>query len=283
MSRLSVPEAAGRLNVSPARIRQRIDNGSLAAEKIGGRWLVDLAASQAVSARVGRPVSPSSVWWSLAAAEIAQAAAFGSASIERGLLPRMRAAEAVLATRALVADPPGGHASVQPHRPWIDLIAKVGQPSRSSRNRAVQRLAQTVASRDHEALLAWLGNRASRRVFVAAPGDLDNLRADERLEISGVSHRASGMEDPRVVEGYVASDEVDAVVADYWLERPSVDDRPNVVLHVSPVRPPAIGDALLAADLAEHLGPREVARAHELLDNWLDAVSLPDTGGDPQA
>lgn len=74
------------------------------------------------------------------------------------------------------------------------------------------------------------------------------------------------MSDPRVAEGYVAAADIDAVAADHWLERPPVDEMPNVFAHVVPALPSRIGALLLAADLAEHGGPRERRRAHELLD-----------------
>ena len=41
---LSVPEAAARLGVHPGRVRQLVVDGRLAAEKVGGRWLVDVDA-----------------------------------------------------------------------------------------------------------------------------------------------------------------------------------------------------------------------------------------------
>ena len=267
-------QAAERLGVSPARVRQRIDAGSLVSEKIGGRWLVDLEASQSAPARVGRPVSPSSVWWSLAAAEIAKdAMPIGHVTEPHQaagpLLARMRIAESVLAD----LDP---HPQPRERPEERDLVAEVmheaQRMSRSSRDRAVHRLADTVGSRDHHRLLAWLGYRASRRLFVAAQSDSNALRDDPRLFLSGLSDPRAGMGDLRVLEGYVKTADVDAIAADYWLERPGVDERPNVVLHVSPVRPPEIGPMLLAADLSEHAGPREAARAHELLDEAIDAL-----------
>jgi hypothetical protein len=236
MSRISVPQAADRLAVSPARVRQRIESGELVAEKIGGRWLVDLDASPPAPAEVGRPVNPLSVWWSISEVQ-------------------------------------------QPHavEPISDrLAAAARQLSRSSRNRAMHRMANAVQDRDHQALLVWLRNRASRHLYMAAPADLAHLRADKRLAISGVSHPESGIEDPRIAEGYVDAGDLDAVVNDYWLERPRVGELPNVVLHATPVRPSAVEALLLAADLSEHQEPREIARAHVLLERWLDARSPSD-------
>lgn len=279
MSKLSVPQAAERLGVSHARVRQRIEDSSLVAEKIGGRWLVDLDASQPAPASKGRPVSPSSVWWSLAAAEVARAVvprasipALSVAARRESLLQRMRLAELRLADQDVLA--PG----------FIDEAMKL---SRSSRSRAIHRFVEAVVERDYPALLAWLRNRGSRKLFVAASPDLAALRADSRLLLAGVSHPKSGLEDPRMVEAYVSEGDLVSVVNDHWLESPVIEDRPNVVLHVVPIRPPEIGRMLLAADLAEHGGPREVQRAHELLDEVIDALianhdnPLPPEGEEP--
>lgn len=254
MGKLSVPQAAKRLGVTSARVRQRVDDGSLVAEKIGGRWLVDLDASASEPPQRGRPVSPLSVWWSLACAELAKAVP-GSAGGQQSLLERMRDAELELVDSDS-----------------SDVAAEAMRLGRSTRSRAVRRLADAVQGRDYEALLSWLRGRAARVAYVAAPADLSALRADSRLVLAGVSHARSGVEDPRVAEAYVGTADVDAVVVDYWLDKPMVDERPNVVLHVAPVRPPRVDDLLLAADLAEHGGPRELQRARELLDEAIDAL-----------
>lgn len=349
MSKLSVLEAAKRLGVSPARVRQRIDDGSLIAEKVGGRWLVDLDASQPAPAQRGRPVLPSSVWWSLASAEIAKAAlpnpagvdalseiqrsikpvvdaavlrklampavnvsqlskalkpafdvdalrmaampaldmsalqaaikpAINSAALVESLLPRMRLAELILAN---AAEEPNYHSDVADQLDVLatGFVAEAMSLSRSSRSRAVHRFVRAVVARDYADLLAWLSNRASRNLYVVAKPDLDALRSDDRLIAGGVSHPDSNLEDPRIVEAYIAAADLEGVVSDYWLEKPVVDERPNVVLHVAPVRPAEVGPMLLAADLAEHGGPREVQRAHELLGRAIDAL----VSADPQS
>ncbi|WP_262847507.1 helix-turn-helix domain-containing protein [Mumia quercus] len=263
MSKLSVPQAAKRLGVTSARVRQRVDDGSLVAEKIGGRWLVDLDASHAEPPQRGRPVSPLSVWWSL---ECAEAARVGARLRDgESLLDRMRDAELELVDSDS-----------------SEVAAEAMRLGRSTRGRAVRRLAGALEGRDHKALLSWLRGRAARVAYVASPADLPALRADIRLVLSGVSHGRSGVEDPRIVEAYVGAADVDGLVGDYWLDKPVVDERPNVVLHVAPVRPPRADALLLAADLAEHGGPRERQRARELLDEAIDALlsGVPD---DPAA
>jgi excisionase family DNA binding protein len=249
MAKMSVPQAAAQLGVSVARVRQRIDEGSLVAEKLGGRWLVELASSgSADRPQRGRPVHPESVWYSLLALRLA--------------------AQGDLA---------------QPDQPEVDplkldllspgLVAEASKISPASRSRAVARLSAAVAREDRDAILSWLRNRGERRVYKAAMADLQPLREDNRLLPSGLSHPDSGMSDPRIAEGYVAVADVDALAADHWLERPSIEERPNVFLHVVPALPSRIGVLLLAADLAEHEGPRERRRALELLDIAIGAGS----------
>jgi excisionase family DNA binding protein len=234
---MSVPEAAAELGVSVARVRQRIDEGSLVAEKVGGRWLVDLASSASADRpQRGRPVLPESVWYSLLALQLA-----AQVDVPKIAMPKI----GILSQ---------------------DLVAEAEKISPASRHRAVARLSEAIAREDHEAILSWLRNRGERRVYKAAMADLPSLRDDDRLLLSGLSHPDSGMSDPRVAEGYVAAVDMDAVAADHWLERPSIDERPNVFVHLVPARPSRIGALLLAADLAEHEGPRERRRAHELLD-----------------
>lgn len=235
MSRLSVPEAAVRLGVSPARVRQRIADGSLVAEKIGGRWLVDLSVSPVGSGR-GRPVKADVVWEAIGFADQA-------ARDHNG-------AEVALA---------------QPDKSNV--------PSISSQRRARQRLMEAArAARsgadESEAiplLLAWLKNRADRRLYRVADQDFQPLSEDGRLIPSGVSHPRSGMQDPRIVEGYVVAGDLEGLIRDHWLEPIGVDQTPNVILHVAPARPREVSALMLAADLAEHGGPREIRRARELV------------------
>lgn len=237
MARRSVPQAAVELGVSVARVRQRIDEGSLVAEKVGGRWLVELSSSGSDDRlQRGRPVRPESVWYSLLASHLA-------ASVD---LPE---------PKKLLADVLSA-----------ELSAAANEISPASRSRAAARLSEAIAGGRPDDIFAWLRNRGERRLYHAATADLEPLRADDRLLPSGLSHTASELSDPRVAEGYVAIADMHAVAADHWLDRPSIDQRPNVFLHVVPARPLQIGALLLAADLAEHEGPRERRRAHELLE-----------------
>jgi excisionase family DNA binding protein len=239
---LSVPQAAALLGVSPARVRQRIADGSLVAEKIGGRWLVDLSVSQ-VGQRRGRPVKADVVWDAISLVD--------QASRQEG------AAE-------VFSDA---------HFSALSQQDNAIESSSSSRRRALQRLKEAASAArmgDDESeavasLFAWLGNRAERRLYRVADRDFQPLSEDARLIPSGVSHPSSGMQDPRIVEGYVAAGDLDGLVDDHWLDPIGVDQKPNVILHVAPARPREVSALMLAADLAEHGGPREIRRAHELV------------------
>lgn len=243
MPKLSVPEAAARLGVSPARVRQRIADGSLVAEKIGGRWLVDLSVSQVGQGR-GRPVKADVVWDAINLADQASRHHNGAEAAFSGAL------------LSAFSQPDNSNKS-----------------SASSRRRACQRLmeaarAARLGADESEAialLIAWLGNRAHRRLYRVADRDFQPLSEDERLIPSGLSHPRSGMQDPRIVEGYVAAGDLEGLMGDHWLDPVGVDQKPNVILHVAPARPHEVSALMLAADLAEQGGPREVRRAHELV------------------
>ena len=146
--------------------------------------------------------------------------------------------------------------------------------SPSTQRRALGRLLEVAsASSDRsaeqrfDALFRWLGGRADRHLYRVAAQDLSGLRSDSRIVPSGVSDPRSGMQDVRVVEGYVAGIDLDGVVGDYWLDPPGVDAPANVYLHVSPGQPGTISTLMLAADLFERQGPREHARAVQLAED----------------
>jgi len=106
-------------------------------------------------------------------------------------------------------------------------------------------------------------NRARRRLFRAASADLADLMGDERWAML-VDLGASGIASADV-EGYLGESDVDGLVKDYLLV--DADHDANVILHVIPdgQDPYPESELRLAADLAEHRGPREETRAAELL------------------
>jgi excisionase family DNA binding protein len=62
---ISVAEAASQLGVNQARVRAMIAAGLLAAERVGGRWLIDpdsVDRRKYVARSAGRPFSPNQAW-----------------------------------------------------------------------------------------------------------------------------------------------------------------------------------------------------------------------------
>jgi len=232
---ISVAEAARRLGVGVPRIHQRITDGSLRAVRVGSQWVIDEAslAPVAESRAPGRPLSHRSAWALLALSQSDHRALDALAPAERS-----RARDRL--HRLLMQSPPG----VRPSEVEVQAAATL--------------------------LRSWFRNRAERRLYRASPRDLPDLRDDDRLALSGLSHPRSGIAAGDLVEGYLAAEYVDSVVADHLLSAPAADRDANVVLHIVAAAPGPTAPLLLAADLAEHRRPREEARAAELLREIAD-------------
>jgi excisionase family DNA binding protein len=232
MANLSVAEAAKRLGVGVPRIHQRIADGSLRAERIGSQWVVDELSLLRVGERTvaGRPLSARSAWALIALSEGDEMALSELAAVERA-----RARERLERLIELAAGGPGSEDQVR------GVAAEL---------RAVFR------------------NRAGLERCRAAASDLPSLREDVRWE-SLVSTAVSGIASMEV-EGYVESGKVKSLVRDFLL-LPGAEDA-NVLIHVLPVGQKAYPESklLLAADLADHRGPREELRAVELLREVAD-------------
>ncbi len=234
MGAVSVAQAAERLGVSVPRIHQRIADGSLLAERIGSQWAVDERSLLQVQERrkAGRPLSGRSAWAVIAAAESDR--------------------ERVLRGGSAVAS----RARMQLRR----LFEPAMDPPASEK--AVGDLAVSLRS--------MFRNRAQRKLLRASLADLPDLRADERW-VMIVDLGAGGIASA-AVEGYLRESDVVGVSKDYLLV--DADRDANVVLHVIPDAQHAYPASRLrlAADLAEHRGPREEARAaqllHELAVEW---------------
>ena len=69
MSEVGVSEVAKMLGVSPVRVRQLIDAGSLRARQVSGSWLIDIASVPNAPRRGGRPMSPRMAWGLVEAVE----------------------------------------------------------------------------------------------------------------------------------------------------------------------------------------------------------------------
>ncbi len=137
--------------------------------------------------------------------------------------------------------------------------------SPSELSRARKRFSKILSSDEPEELLrAWLPRRAERLIFRASPRDLGAIGSDCHLLVSGLSHASSGMTNAGVVEGYIArADLADFIDRHLLIEAP--DGRANVFLHVVNMRPPSASLLLVAADLADHYGPRESSRVRSLV------------------
>lgn len=117
-------------------------------------------------------------------------------------------------------------------------------------------------------LMSWVASRASRVVFESR--DPESVLDDPRVIRAGLSDHRAGMAGGGVAEGYVRDDDLKPLQRVYLLRPGGVGS--NVVLHVSPHVPEEpVPLLVLAADLAEHDGPRELGRARELIREALAA------------
>lgn len=148
---------------------------------------------------------------------------------------------------------------------WAMARRLSGQDSRPLRQDRYRSMVDRLRSSDHpeQLLAAWFANRAERRSYNAQPQDLDDLRNDPRLGVSGVSHEASGLLVGREVEGYVSHGQLDTLIREFLLTS-ALAGKGNVLLHVAedfddvPI-------AFVVADLAERPGIRERQAAKTLL------------------
>ena len=111
-------------------------------------------------------------------------------------------------------------------------------------------------------LASWVASRAERRWYRTRNND--GMTADQRLVPSGLSDPRAGISSGTLVEAYLSHGDLDEVRRTYLLQPGAPRD--NVLLHVAtdlPSRPVPL--LLLAADLAEHSGDRELARARTLI------------------
>jgi len=153
---IGVVDAAARLGVSPRRVRQLLDTGDLAGERVSGRWVVDEESLRQAASRpgAGRPLSPASAWALL------------------GVLS--------------AADPRSGS------RPEQDRAALVaawrGVPAGNVRHR----LRAIVLGRDIDGdLVAALRRRAEGARYWAHPGVVEPLLADAAVSVTGARAAAA--------------------------------------------------------------------------------------------
>jgi excisionase family DNA binding protein len=135
------------------------------------------------------------------------------------------------------------------------------------RHRLRRRIARFQESSDPVALvLSLLPRRADKAVLSASPSDLDGLREDRRLRLSGVSHPDCGLLPSSEFEAYAARHDLPGVVSDWFLVPAGLGVRANVVIRTAEVIPDsAIPVIVVAADLAERPGSREQQAALGIL------------------
>lgn len=229
---ISVSEAAERLGVTPHRVRQRIGDGSLLAERVGHRWGIDEADLLPLldGGKLGRPFSERSAWAILDFADLS---------------PQAQAAFALLA-------PSERRRTRERWRVIADSASDSGN------------VAEVV-----RLLSRMLANRAERHVFRVNARDLPDLRGDTRLVLSGLNDPRAEIAAGDVAEGYVTRADLAQLIRDYLLTSAvgqSSRQDANVILHASSRSVPRPAPLLLiAADLAEHRTPREEFRAVEIL------------------
>ena len=126
-----------------------------------------------------------------------------------------------------------------------------------------QRLRRLTVAPEPERLLAsWVASRGDRLLFVA--NEPAAVLADPRVVRSGVSDPRAGLSAAEWAEGWVRADDLKALRRTHLLRR--AEGAYRVVLHVADELPPSpVPLLLLAADLVDHQGARELARARELI------------------
>jgi len=230
---LPVSEVADRLDVSVQRVRAMLRDGELHGRRVAGSWLVD-EAQLLKPRKLGRPMSSRNAW------------------------------------AAILALP---HAGSQGPKPAVDLtwsqvavlVDALSQPDKSKLRARLNRL---PGNPDAPRLLSsWLAARA-QPVKVSSP-EPDALYADPDLVPSGISDPRSEMSGGRGAEFYAQPGTLQRVLRRHLLIE---DPNGQVLLREAPVHLDApVPLLLLAADLADRGGPREIRRAADLIDEWAHA------------
>jgi hypothetical protein len=206
------------------------------------------------------------------------------ALLEEGRIPGQRVSGRWVIDDADVARYPPGNPAGRPlsQKSAWDLIrharnaAAHGVPGHGlspvEKHRLNQRLERLRESPDPLGLLrSLLAKRAEKAEFSSSPADLGELREDQRIHISGVSHPGSGLLSNSELEAYVSRKEFDSLIKDWFLVKPAAGQRPNVILHVAEEVPNELPPLVVAADLAERPGVREQQAARDILRSNLYA------------
>lgn len=231
---VGVTQAAARLGVIEARVYAMLRDGELKGRRVSGVWLID--ESELLKPRkLSRPMSPRIAW----------AAILGS--------DRSRHEQANIAST---------FSNVHLRGAW-DL----SQPERSRLYKRLRQLHNDPKAAQR--LASWLAARA-RPVDVSAT-EPDALLRDPDVVSSGVSDARSMLSGGDDHDLYAQPGTLNAVMRRHLL---IPDPHGHVRLREAPV---PIEDPvpllLVAADLADRGGPREMRRAEELIAEWARAGS----------
>ncbi len=136
-----------------------------------------------------------------------------------------------------------------------------------------RRLNARLRSASAEALSWQLRKRAQLQRYRASESFLDDVA--ESLALSGASSGLLGsfglLQAPGKVEGYIADDQIDNLVASCFLQK---DPQGNVTIHAAPWLPEGLGAempvAAVAADLAQSLDTRERKAGLDMMRRLLD-------------
>ncbi|MHA7209565.1 excisionase family DNA-binding protein [Arthrobacter sp. MDT1-65] len=200
--------------------------------------------------------------------------------IAAGDLPATRVGRAWVLDAATVArySPRRHGRPITESSAWVFLRFLSGNPSHDVSRRVLaqhERWARHLKTVSDEELvdgfLSLVRHRATRTDLALDRADLEALRSDGRVVLSGVSHPETRLLTNAETEGYVTSRDFSKVRREFLLIPPtSGGNDASVVLHVCDAIPRPLPRAAIAADLAEHRGVREIAEATRLLCELLD-------------
>ena len=138
----------------------------------------------------------------------------------------------------------------------------------SERSRLRNRLGSLVESSDPvRQVQAWMRSRGDASWWHADAESLPVLA--ERALPSGVANPGAGLSSAGLVEGYVRPGELVPLVDEFWLV-PADPGSGEVVVRVSGFVQERVPRLMVAADLADHRGSREVSAAERIIGEVLE-------------
>ncbi|GAA1183438.1 hypothetical protein CGLAUT_09500 [Corynebacterium glaucum] len=145
---------------------------------------------------------------------------------------------------------------------YLDLRGKVLNPQ--ERFRSSQRASHIVNGGLPVALAYADRNGVNVSYYSAENEDLEHLRRDSRILLTGVSHPSSAIA-TQTVDGYVAQEQFQALTDMYFLEEVPRGEN-NVTLRKANSVPVRLGRLHILTDLAGDTSSRSVDAAERILD-----------------